>query len=186
MKRIIIASLVGGIIIFFWQFLSNAALDLHRPAQQYTPKQDSLLSAIRSAVPEGRYFIPTLPAGASAEEQKKFNALMEGKDWALVDYHAKWNGNDMAMNMIRGLLTDIIMVYLLCMILMRGSSFTFGTTFLASIFVGLISFLNFPYTNYIWFQTPGIWQDLTDALVAWGLTGIWLGWYLNRQLGSRQ
>lgn len=186
MKRLIIASLVGGIIIFFWQFLSNAALDLHRPAQQYTPKQDTILGALRSNLSEGRYMVPSLPQGASSEEQQKFNASMEGKDWALVEYHTKWNGNDMLMNMTRGLLTNIIMVYLLCMILMRGNSFTFGTTLLASIFVGIIAFLNFPYTNYIWYQTPGVWLHLMDTVISWGLTGVWLGWYLNRTSPMRK
>jgi len=39
MKKSIIAAIVGGIILFFWQFLSNAALYLPRQAQQYKPNQ---------------------------------------------------------------------------------------------------------------------------------------------------
>lgn len=43
MKKHLIAAIVGAMIIFFWQFLSNAALELPRPAQLYTPKQDTII-----------------------------------------------------------------------------------------------------------------------------------------------
>jgi len=180
MKRLLVAAIVGGIIIFLWQFLSFAALDLHRVAQQYTPKQDTIMSVLRSNLVEGRYFIPTVPENASNEEEVKLMDEMEGKDWAIIDYNSKWETN-MASNMTRGLLINIIIVYLLGWILTRGGSLSFSTIFLSSVFVGLIAFFNFPYTSFIWYKTPGVWMDLLDALVAWGLTGAWLGWYLNRK-----
>jgi hypothetical protein len=180
MKKLLVAAIVGGIIIFLWQFLSFAALDLHRVAQQYTPKQDTIMNTLRSNLAEGRYFIPTVPENASTEEETKLMNEMEGKDWAVIDYHTKWETN-MASNMTRGLLVNIIVVYLLGWILTRSGPLSFSTIFLASVFVGLIAFFNLSYTNYIWYKTPGVWMDLMDALVAWGLTGVWLGWYLNRK-----
>lgn len=72
MKKTIIASLVGGIIIFFWQFLSNAALDLHRPAQQYTANQDSILNYLSTQLTEGKYFLPTVPAGPFTHHWRTF------------------------------------------------------------------------------------------------------------------
>ena len=38
MKKTVIAALVGGLIIFLWQFLSYALINFHKPAQQYTEK----------------------------------------------------------------------------------------------------------------------------------------------------
>jgi hypothetical protein len=180
MKRLLVAAIVGAIIIFLWQFLSFAALDLHRVAQQYTPKQDTIMSVLRSNLKEGRYFIPTTPENASSEEVQKQMDEMAGRDWAIVDYHAKYESS-MGMNMARGLLVNIIIVYLLGWILTRGGPLSFGTIFLSCVFVGLIAFFNFPYTYFIWYRSPGIWMDFLDALVSWGLTGIWLGWYLNRK-----
>lgn len=180
MKKHLIAAAVGGIIIFLWQFLSFAALDLHRVEQQYTPKQDTIMSFLRSHLSEGKYFLPTLPEGASAEEQQRLNEQMNGKDWAIVDYHARFNSS-MPLNMARGLLVNMLMIYLMVWILQRGGSrHSFTTIFLSTLFVGLISFLNSPYTNFIWYQSPGIWQEFMDAVVAWGATGLWLGWWLRR------
>ncbi len=42
MKKTIIGAIVGGIIIFAWQFLSWGPLNLHEAQQQYTPKQDTI------------------------------------------------------------------------------------------------------------------------------------------------
>ncbi|HLO80162.1 MAG TPA: hypothetical protein VK166_04370 [Chitinophagaceae bacterium] len=181
MKKHLIAAIVGGIIIFFWQFLSNAALDLHRPAQQYTAKQDTILSFLKTQVEPGRYFLPSFPEGTSADEQQAKMKEVEGKPWAIVDYHASWSSEGMIMNMARGLLVDIFIVYLFVWILTRTGIPSFGNIFLASVFMGLIAFLNFPYAYFIWYKSPGIWSDFMDAIVAWAGVGAWLGWYLNRK-----
>jgi hypothetical protein len=181
MKRNIIAAVVGGIIIFFWQFLSNAALDLHRPAQQYTPKQDSILGYLQSQLQPGSYFLPTSPETATAEEEQKMMSEADGKPWAIVELHAAWNNNDMMTNMIRTLLVDMIMVYLFIWLLARGGTPSFSTILLSSLAVGLISFLTFPYSHFIWYKSRDIWAHLADGLAGWGAAGLWLGWYLNRK-----
>ena len=180
MKKLLIGAIVGGIIIFLWQFLSFAALDLHRVAQQYTPKQDTILSVLRANLQEGRYYMPTVADNASNDEEIKLMDEMVGKDWAMVEYHAKYE-NDMVMNMIRSLLVNILTVFLLGWVLTRGGALSFSTIVTASIFVGLMAFFNIAYANFIWYKSPGIWADFTDAIVPWALTGVWLGWYFNRK-----
>jgi hypothetical protein len=180
MKKLLVGAIVGGIIIFLWQFLSFAALDLHREAQQYTLKQDTLLAVLRANLAEGRYYLPTVPETATNDEEVKAMEQMVGKDWAVIDYHAKYE-DTMVMNMVRGLLTNIIIVFLLCWIITRGGPLSFGKIFLCSVFTGFIAFLNFPYTDYIWYNTPGIWPHFVDAVLPWAITGAWLGWWLNRK-----
>lgn len=180
MKKSLIASIVGGIIIFMWQFLSNAALDLHRSAQQYTPKQDSILQSLTQQLEPGRYFMPTFPAGATADEAQKVTEAAMGKPWAIVELHKAWP-ESMTMQLIRSLLTNMVIVFLLCWILQKGSFSSFSSIFLSTLFIGLIAFLAFPYPNYIWYETPGIWAHLNDAWIPYALTGLWLGWYLRRK-----
>jgi len=181
MKRNIIAAIVGGIIIFFWQFLSNAALDLHRPAQEYTSKQDTILSFLQSQLEPGRYFLPTTPKGAPSEEQQALMSEANGKPWAIVDYHASWDNSDMMLNMLRSLFTDMIMVYLFIWLLTRSGTAPFSTIVMSALAVGIIAFLSFPYAYFIWYKSPGVWSDFLDAVVSWGAAGVWLGWYLNRK-----
>jgi hypothetical protein len=180
MKRSFIGSLVGGLIIFFWQFLSNSALDLHRVNTQYTPKQDTILNFLSSQLEEGKYFLPNFPAGSTADEMEKQMASAKGKPWAIVDYK-KSNDTNMPMNMGRGLITNIIMVWLFIWLLTKGNFNSFGNIFTASLAIGVLSFLFFPYTNFIWYESPGIYIDMLDALMGWGLTGVWLGAYLRKR-----
>ena len=180
MKKVIIGALVGGLIIFIWQFLSYAAINFHRPAQQYTEKQEEIMNFLNNAgLKEGGYFLPNVPDGASAEDHNKLVEASLGKPWATIQYHAALEDN-MVMNMIRGFLVNVIVVFLFLSILRRISRPTFGQVLGSAIMVGLIVFLNGPYTGHIWYQFFDTWAHLLDAIVSWALVGAWLGWWMRR------
>ena len=187
MKKAIIGALVGGLLIFLWQFLSFALLELHYSATQYTEKQDAIMAAISSqGLEDGGYMLPRNPKGASSEAENQLMESMKGKPWMSIQYHSSYDAN-MGMNMVRGYLTDVVAVLLLCFVLMRFRNLNFGSILSASIFTGMIVFLNGQYTGHIWFQFFDLWAFFLDAIVAWGLVGVWLGWYLprgNTQLSS--
>ncbi len=42
-QKTIIGALVGGVILFIWQFLSWTMLNLHGESQKYTAKQNEIL-----------------------------------------------------------------------------------------------------------------------------------------------
>lgn len=179
MSKLAIGGVVGGILVFFWQFLSWGPLNLHAPQQRYTEKQDTILSFLSQQFSEdGFYFMPGLPEGASGDEYEKAMEANAGKPWAQVYYHKSWNTN-MGMNMVRGLVANILAALLLCWILLKISNNSFQITFIASIAVGIISYLTNGYATAIWFEVPSM-PDLIDAIVAWALCGGWLGWWLNR------
>src|SRR5882762_8086239 len=88
MKKLVIGSLVGGLLIFIWQTLSWAALNLHHASQEYTPKQDSILSYLNTQFSEdGSYMLPNYPPGTSREEMEKQMESRKGKPWAQIQYH---------------------------------------------------------------------------------------------------
>jgi hypothetical protein len=181
MKKILIGALVGGIIIFIWQTLSWAMLNLHHASQEYTPKQDSILSFLSSQFSEeGSYLVPAYPKGISREEMEKQMESRKGKPWAQIQYHKALDVN-MGANIVRGLVADIIMVALLCWILMKISPSGFGVIFTACLFTGIIVFTNSPYTIHIWYPKADIMIHFLDALLSWSLCGIWLGWWLTKK-----
>jgi hypothetical protein len=181
MKKTIIGTLVGGIILFMWQFASWTFLDLHRPAQDYTPKQDSIMAFLSANIEkEGGYYLPNLPKGASSEEMDKAMTDNMGKPWATIQYHSKQDMN-MGLNMARGLVTNIALAWLLIWILGKFGKNDFKTTLTASLVTGIIVYLNSAYTSHIWYQLFDIRSFLIDVIAMWGLTGIWLGWWLNKE-----
>ncbi|MBK6566417.1 MAG: hypothetical protein IPG18_14725 [Saprospiraceae bacterium] len=177
MQKLIIGSLVGGILLFFWQFLSWGVLDLHRPTSQHTVNQDSILTCLAKNIEPGFYFIPNTPPGVSSEEQQKFMESQAGKPWAQVYYHKSFN-TSMSGNMIRGLLVNIVTIFLLCWILLQCKERNLKDTVLLSLSIGLIGYLTGTYTNSIWFEFPTM-ADLIDTVVGFGLVGLWLGYYLK-------
>ena len=180
MKKLLIGALVGGILVFGWQTLSWTMLHLHDPEYKQASNQDAIISSLSSQfAEEGQYMVPRANEKASAKEMEDFQKNMEGKPWAVVTFHKAYKA-DMMMNIIRGFLVALISVFLVCWILKKQTS-SFGTTFLSCLFIGLVGYLFIPYSGHIWFQTPGAMTNLIDALVAWGVCGIWLGWWLNRK-----
>jgi len=179
--KIFIGALVGGIIIFIWQFLSWTALDLHQSAQQYTPKQDSILAYLNTQFDSsGGYFMPRTPKGASSDDMKKLEETTMGKPWVQIAYHKSYDAS-MVVNILKALVTDIVIVLLFCWVLAGFTVNSFGKTFLAALFTSLIIFLCSNYIVYIWYETFDLSAYLTDYLVSWGITGIWLGWWLNKK-----
>jgi hypothetical protein len=181
MKKPLIGALVGGILIFIWQTLSWAMLNLHHASQEYTPKQDSIMSYLNTQFSEdGSYLMPNYPPGTSREDMEKQMDANKGKPWMQIQYHKALNVN-MGANIARGLVLDIIMVALLCWILLKISAPKFSTIFFACLLTGLIVFMNSPYTIHIWYPKADIMVHLEDALISWGLCGIWLGWWLSKK-----
>ena len=179
MKKLTIASLVGGVIFLCWQTLSWSVLSLHSASEGYTSKQDSIMAYLNTQFSgDGSYMMPGYPQGTSREEMEKTMSSREGKPWAQIQYHKELKVN-MGMNILRGLLVNIVIVALLCWVLMKLGDPGFTKIFLTCLITGIIVFLNSPYAINIWFPMADINAHFTDALVSWGLCGIWLGWYLK-------
>ncbi len=180
MKKLIIAGLVGGLILFIWQLLSFMMLQIHGSQMQFTDKQDEILAALEaSGIDEGEYFLPNTASTAPSEEDRvAYIEKYSGKPWAKVSYHKELNMS-MGMNMIRGFLIDIVAAFLLAWLLLKFRDLNMKTSVIASLAVGLIGYLTISYLNSVWFETSS-WPELIDAVIQWGLVGVWLGWFLNR------
>ena len=181
MKKQLIATLVGGLILFVWQFLSWAAIPIHKSEYGYTSNQDKIMEALNQNLTEaGTYFLPGVPPGTGQKEAEE--AYMQkniGKPWASISYHKSLNTN-MGMNMFRGFVIDLLAAWLLVWLLLKFETLNLRTALQASIAVGVIAYLTIPYLHSIWFETNSI-EHLVDAVVQWGLVGIWLGWWLPRK-----
>ena len=183
MKKWLIGSFVGAILVFLWQFLSWTILQIHRGESKYTPNQTEILRSLSSSLKEdGMYMLPTVPPGSSMEDGQKLAKDMNGQPWATIIYKNSYE-HSMTMPMIRGFLVDWFLVFTLIYILTRGAVPTRLRIFAGSVALGLFTFLVGPYTMHIWFQTPNeaMTGHLIDGIVTWGLVGIWLGWWLNRK-----
>lgn len=182
MKKWLIGSIVGAILVFLWQFLSWTVLNLHADAVKYHPAQDSIMQVLNATnTEEGSYMLPNAKPGTPQKEHMEMAKNMDGKPWASIIYHKQFHYR-MFEPIITGFIVCLVLVFLLMYMLTSGGTPTAMRTFTASLAAGIFYFLLGPFTAHNWFDLPinMIKADLVDAIVSWGLCGVWLGWWLNR------
>ena len=169
MKRKLLFSCIGAIVIFAWQFLSYAMPNFHKSASAYTPTQDSILQLLeKQGIAEGMYLLGQPDPALSQAEKQASMAASEGKPWAVINYH-KVNSVSMAMPMIRGLLVCFVISFLLFWLFLQQKDPTLTNRLFLSLAVGMIGFFFVPYTNFIWYKAPDIFAHFADAIVPWVL-----------------
>lgn len=174
MKKALLFALIGGVLIFVWQFISFAIPNFHKAGMEFTPLQDEILAALeQSGLREGMYMLGQPDPELSGEEYKSAMEKYEGKPWAILNFQEK-NTTAMAMNMIRGFIIAILISLIFFWLMKQQKDPTVWKRILLGVSIGFIGFLFVPYTNFIWFQEPDIWAYLLDGLAPWALLG-WIG-----------
>ena len=182
MKRSIIGALVGGLILFLWQTLSQVAFNLHESTQQYTPAQDSVLIDLAKRLEKpGGYMLPRMAPGQPMEAMESFTKNATGKPWAAIRYYGAFEMN-WGMSLARSLTLNIFVVFLLIWIINQFRLPTQRTILILCLLVGIIGFSNVAYLEHVWYPMFDIRIRLVDALVSWGLCGIWLGYWFKRRM----
>ena len=171
MKKHLIFTLLGGTILFFWQFLSHAALNLHADAQQYTPKQTEILDAIAaSGLVPGQYMLGQPGPTDSPEAWEAAMESLQGKPWGLLNYQTV-DHSDMVMPLVRGYIIAFIVAALFFWLIRNMSTMDMKKGLLVGIAVGMISYFLEPYSDFIWYKTPGILAHLMDGIIPWAMMG---------------
>jgi len=171
MKKQLLFSLIGAVIIFVWQFLSFAMPNFHKSAMGYTPAQDEILQKFQElGLKEGMYVLGMPDPSTPREQQQAAMKAYEGKPWAVVNYQLN-NSMDMVTPMIRGFLVSFVIAFLLFWIFLQQKEATLKNRLLVALAVGMIGFFFVPYTGFIWFKEPDIWAYFIDAIVPWLVLG---------------
>lgn len=181
MKKAIIGALVGAILVFGWQAVSNLFLPAHDAAYRQVANQNDALQTLSTIFTEdGQYLVPRSKPTASQEEMASFNESMQGRPWALITYHTRYK-SDMQLAALRSFTVAFLSVLILILVLGKYPGNFLGV-FFKCLSIGAFVFIFVYYNQNIWLQTP--WEvirpELIDLMVAWGLCGLWLGYWLNR------
>ena len=191
MKKFIIASLVGAIIIFVWSALSWMFLPVHTHSMRYTPKQDTILSVLNnSSLETGVYEIPGVDNrnigmwkdANYMNEMKDMNKKQEGKPFAMIIY-GKGGKVMNPCQMITGLVIDLlaVMAAVILLAMSKDKLKTFFMRWWAVMLIGFIVALNSYLLEWNWMQFPWhfIKGEVVDTFMEWGLCGLWLAWYFR-------
>ena len=190
MKKFIIASLVGALIIFIYSSLSWMMSPVHMHTFRYAPKQDSIMNALNKLMPgPGAYMMPLADNrkvgmfdSKYREEEETNMKAMVGKPSAVIFYTVGKAMNP--MQVIKGFLLNLFTV-IFAVILFAMAKDKLNTFFMRwwmFIVIGFIVAFNSHLLEWNWMGYP--WHYIKgfviDTIMEWGLCGAWLAWYLGR------
>lgn len=182
MQKQLVATLVGALILFIWQFLSWGLIPIHQAEYGYTAGQDKIMEVLNQNLTEsGTYMLPNVPPGTPHEAAEKSMESHAGKPWASISYHTSLD-TSMGTNLLRGFAVDLLAAWLLVWLLLKFETLQMRSALQCSLAVGVIAYLTIPYLNSVWFKNDSI-AHLIDAIGSWGLVGLWLGWWLPKRNG---
>jgi len=96
MKSKLLFSLLGGCLLFVWQFVSYAGANLHGSMQEYTEQDQAILQYLEEIDLEfGMYALgsPSAEERADPALQEEYLKRTEGRPWAQLNYMDNWTNN---------------------------------------------------------------------------------------------
>jgi len=175
MKRILLAGLLGGLVVFVWGAISHMLLPIGTMGLRSLPNEDAVLEVFRTSVPEaGLYFFPGMnPSDTSKEAQEAFAAKYRTGPAGLLVYRPIGGDVLSPRQLVTELLTNILGALLAAWVVAR----TRGTYLQRAVLVGSLGLfawisISLSYWNWYGFPTAFICAEGIDQVVGWLLGGL--------------
>ena len=180
MKKILIGSIVGALIMFIWSFLAWMILPIHANTYKYTDKQEAILKALAdNNLETGIYGMPSAP---TKEEQMKIMENNKGKPGAALFYTKEDPGMG-GSQYIFGILFNFILVFAACMLLAANMGGTFFSRWWMVMMVAVVVIFQTYMMQWNWMGNGwGYTKDFVlDTALGWAINGLWLSWWFGRK-----
>jgi len=182
-KNILVASILGGIVLFLWGAFSHMVLPLGEVGLQGIPNEDQVLSALSTNIQgAGLYFFPWISEQTDSDMAAWEEKYRTGPAGLLV--YRPLGGEPMTAGMLlTELVTDIIAALLGSLLMMKALSGlpTFGARVFFCTILGLFGsvLVNTQYWN--WYGFPGDYTvaAILDDVIGFTFVGMVLSWKLR-------
>ena len=182
MKKIIIGSLVGALIMFVWSFLAWMILPIHANTFAYTDKQVVIMQALAdNGLETGAYGLSTAPT-----REEHFKNMQEGTNKGKPVATIMYSKEDIGMGpkqQLFGFIFNFIMIFAACMLLannMNGSFFSrwWMVMMFAVVIIFGVYMMQWNWMGNTWNYTRDF---VLDCTIGWGINGLWLAWWFGRK-----
>jgi hypothetical protein len=176
MKKTLIFAFVAGTVLFMWQFLSFAAINLHEADQRYHPMQDSILADLAAyGLDDAGYMLGQPAPDATNEQRAEFMEARSGQPWAHVVWHPAQD-TDMLKPLLRGFSSNVLIAGLLFWLLGQVRNMGPARGAAVTLVLAYIGYTYFIYSDHVWYDIPDHVVHLVDTVVPWTLIGALGGW----------
>jgi hypothetical protein len=175
-KRVILAGILGGILMFHWGFLTHMVLPLGEMGVRKLPDEPAVFAPIRSTVKEpGFYVFPAMDMKASESEQQA--CLERAKQGPIGVLIVKPQGSEIVLPKL--LLTEFatntasaLLAALLLSQLRVGASYWTRVGLVTLLGLFALVTVDVPYWNWYSFPTEFVASEAVEHIVGWFVVGL--------------
>jgi hypothetical protein len=172
MKRIILAAILGGLVVFIWSAIAHIATPLGTAGLSIMENEGPVVDALRANVPKsGMYFFPGMDMKKEPTPEWKEKYKRGPVGLIVMDTHG---GDEMSPKQLGAeLLTNIVGAYIAAILaaMMVGSMMkrTFAIALLA-----IFASVSLSFSYWIWYSFPPMFVlgELVTELIGWFLAGL--------------
>lgn len=188
--RILLAGIVGGVVMFIWNFVAHDLLPIGEMGVKLMPNEDAVTSAFQTNLGEtpGVYPFPTggLTKDATGEQKqaamKKAEEQMAAGAGGLLIYRPKRVFNfpkRLAIEFVTEVVESILAVFLLAQTRISSFGGKVGFVLTAGILAAITT--NIPYANWYGFPKDFTLAQIVMELVSFLLVGIVAGLMIKQR-----
>ena len=185
--RIIVAGIVGGIVMFFWGFVSHMALGVGEAGIKTLPdaKEAPIVAAMKANISEpGLYFVPGMDMSRKStdEEWAAWTSKYEAGPTAFLVYSPvgetpmspKQLGVEFASNVLAALVGAFMLSWTVP---------SLGKRVVLATLIGLAAWLSINVSYWDWYRFPAAFvsSELIEQVAGWFLSGLAMGLVLKQK-----
>jgi len=174
MKKMVLAGIIGGIIIFIWGAISHTVLPIGEAGFSQLANEDSLLQSLQGNIDRpGMYFFPWVDHHAGKEARQAWEQKYKSGPHGLLIYSPTGNEPMPPSTLLIELFTDIVAALIAAFLLSKISG-TFRGRVTAVMLMGLFAWvaISWPYWNWYEFPASFTLAEGIDQVVGWFLAGL--------------
>jgi len=177
MKKILLAGVVGGLVMFLWSFAAWELLPLHTSTIRKMSNEDSVMVAMKAGMDrQSVYMFPAYPRSGDRTEMEKWKEKASQGPMGMVVYSPAGPTLGLPAMMGIGLLDMIFTAMLAAWLLSRSTAAKSGyfTRVMFCGMLGLFLCLAVHVANWNWMMYPVDYTTgwIADSLIGWVIGGI--------------
>jgi hypothetical protein len=184
MKKLLLAGVVGGVIMFVWAMLYWAVLGIGSSSMKNTVDETAVAATLKSNLgPQGVYVLPSMPASQSPADMDAHMKKYEAGPIAMIIYNPSGADPMMTGQLIGGLILNILTCLVAAWFLSRSTASTssyFSRVAFCGMF-GILVSLASHLLNWNWMGYPldYITKWIVDCVIGFILAGLGIAAFIK-------
>ena len=180
-KKIILATVLGGLTLFLWGALSHTLIPFSKDALLGFNNEDAVTQAILAGAPKsGVYFMPYIVQRSEKMTEQQLKAAKQAAEekmqrgpFMLASIRLGEMGS-FGNYLVIQFITDMISVLFVCLVLIKAKEISFKDRVASTVFIGLAGFAatSLPQWNWYAFSLAFTLAELFDIVVGFFLAGL--------------